>query len=644
MKDKTIGYIKENKWNIGIFVIIFFIMFPIMYRFSLIDLDPNHHGFMFKTSYDVAHGRILFKETFTMYGALTIYIQAFFIRLFGDTIAAINLSACLALSISYYFMYLIVKRFSNTGIAYISVLIIFLVDYTFLDTFHPWSSIYALMILTMMIYTLIRFVDTDKAGYLYFFSVLTALSFWARQPVGIVMLLGMIIVVVIYQIFYNRLSVKNIVWCVSSYGIVHLLFLGRILVEGAFHDFWIQSIKGTLGFNESKNINESMLSNLLSSLFPRLQSIIWSIIPSVLLISFFVIFLKVIRCKMRKENIDKDRIAVIFFIIFSVASWHQYYPIPDVRHIFWSVIPMIGCFCTVIYLLCSFLCEHIQKKYIKPSVIAVIVIVLFFGRYIFYNVKSGMNKLNEPRTAYFNENYTIINGLYLTEEQADFQNKLVTAMEELKKKYPDKNAVNLTLMNIYTYFQNYNFHPEFFPLEHIDYDYHSIVTEYVGEALPIIICYEKDWTTWGYAGYVEYSNISGNDSNRYWDNGDLGIYIPSESSIIDILPEMYTDHEVERSESEVVLNANEAYSYGTRYYTENIDYTIQIEIECDEGSWGVLQVWENWHSSMAQEVVLSNGINEVELDGGWDNAMLSICAVNGDVKIKDVKMIIQFEN
>ena len=228
---------------------------------------------------------------------------------------------------TYCFIYLIVKRFSNTWIAYISVVIIFLVDYTFLDTFHPWSSVYALMILTMMIYTLIKFVDTDKAGWLYSFSVLTALSFWARQPVGMVMLLGMVIVLAVYQIFYRRLSVKKVAWCIGSYAAVHILFLGRILVEGAFHDFWIQSIKGTLGFNESKNINESMLSNLVSSLFPvKLQSIIWSILPSVLLVSFLVLFMKIVRDKIKGNTINKDRIALIFFIIFPYLQcpvWFQ---------------------------------------------------------------------------------------------------------------------------------------------------------------------------------------------------------------------------------------------------------------------------------------------------------------------------------
>lgn len=126
--------------------------------------NPNHQDFMFKISYNVANGRLPFKETFTMYVALIIYIQAFLIRVFGNTIAVINLSACLVLCVAYYFVYLIVKRFSNTWIAYVGVVIIFLVDYTFLDTFHPWSSVYALMILTMMIYMLIKFVDTDKAG------------------------------------------------------------------------------------------------------------------------------------------------------------------------------------------------------------------------------------------------------------------------------------------------------------------------------------------------------------------------------------------------------------------------------------------------------------------------------------------------
>lgn len=108
---------------------------------------------------------------------------------------------------------------------------------------------------------------------------------------------------------------------------------------------------------------------------------------------------------------------------------------------------------------------------------------------------------------------------------------------------------------------------------------------------------------------------------------------------IHILSEMKTDNEVERDDLGVVLNTGEAYTYGTRYYTKNARYLLQIEIECAEENWGVFQVWEDWHSNLAQEVVLYNGLNEVILERVFVNATISICAVNGDLKIKNVELI-----
>ncbi len=52
-------------------------------HFARLDPDWHHDGILFKPAVDVAAGLSLFKETFTQYGALTTYLQAGAIAIFG---------------------------------------------------------------------------------------------------------------------------------------------------------------------------------------------------------------------------------------------------------------------------------------------------------------------------------------------------------------------------------------------------------------------------------------------------------------------------------------------------------------------------------------------------------------------------------
>jgi hypothetical protein len=58
---------------------------------AFIDVDVNHDGVMFKPALDVAEGRILFKESYSLYGALTIIIQATALTIFGKYLIVIKL-------------------------------------------------------------------------------------------------------------------------------------------------------------------------------------------------------------------------------------------------------------------------------------------------------------------------------------------------------------------------------------------------------------------------------------------------------------------------------------------------------------------------------------------------------------------------
>jgi len=63
--------------------------------FSVLGVDPHHQGIMFKPAFDVAHGQMLFRDTFTQYGALTTLLHAWALRIFGDYLVVIQIETAL---------------------------------------------------------------------------------------------------------------------------------------------------------------------------------------------------------------------------------------------------------------------------------------------------------------------------------------------------------------------------------------------------------------------------------------------------------------------------------------------------------------------------------------------------------------------
>ena len=54
---------------IALAILLFSTLF--VFFFARINFEPHHTGLMYKTALDVAEGKILFRDTFAQYGALT---------------------------------------------------------------------------------------------------------------------------------------------------------------------------------------------------------------------------------------------------------------------------------------------------------------------------------------------------------------------------------------------------------------------------------------------------------------------------------------------------------------------------------------------------------------------------------------------
>ena len=47
----------------------------LLWPMASLGVDPHHDGIMLKPALDVLSGQVLFRDTFTQYGALTTYLQ-----------------------------------------------------------------------------------------------------------------------------------------------------------------------------------------------------------------------------------------------------------------------------------------------------------------------------------------------------------------------------------------------------------------------------------------------------------------------------------------------------------------------------------------------------------------------------------------
>src|SRR5262245_15414059 len=64
----------------------------LFYPFAFMGVDPYHDGLMLKPALDVLDGQVLYRDTFSPYGAATVYFQAVCLLLFGSTLTVLKVS------------------------------------------------------------------------------------------------------------------------------------------------------------------------------------------------------------------------------------------------------------------------------------------------------------------------------------------------------------------------------------------------------------------------------------------------------------------------------------------------------------------------------------------------------------------------
>lgn len=468
--------------------------------FSTLGVDAHHDGILFKPAMDVAAGQMLFRDTFTQYGALTTLLQAGALLLFGPKLLAIRLLTALAYAGSAVFLYLVFAKFLHQIVTFTLLVIWILTAPYFFLTAYPWSSVYALFFQMLATWLLL-----DRRFFLG--GVAAALTFWCRQPVGIFLTIAVVgawsWLRVLGQISTGELWARS-QRLVLGFTAACIPFFAWLATYRAIPDWWNQSIRLAVRFardNGGSSVPRQIvdvLTNLLPAAIygqPDHSSIgalsWWSILPVATLIILI------------KYSLDRSSPSVVLLCFISLASWLQYHPKPDISHDYWASAPMYGLFGLLLFQLTS--------RLAAPARIAVTLTVLLAiaAPETAGGLAQSVTWWREHDTSV--EEPAVLSGLRLTAKEAAFHQRFSRSMARLAAANPQANIItqgpnalyltyNTRAQNIGIMYVNWGTFSEA-----VDPGFGAMRRDYIAKHRPIVItdrsrasvplgyCRQDDW-------------------------------------------------------------------------------------------------------------------------------------------------------
>ena len=532
-------------------LLIFLFSTMLVFRFSLIDFDPHHTGLMYKTALDVSRGQVIFRDTFSQYGALTALLQAAAIRLFGERVSSILLSTAFFYGFDYFLFFLLARRFFDRTTAVLTTAAaVFLAPY-FMWDFHPWSSVYALFFLLVTALLVWR-AETRRPCLFYALAGLSsALAFWCRQPVGWVCLLATLLCPLALWFLTHRAypeqkktRLLSLAAAFGGAGAGVLLFLIPIAAVGAFDAF----VKQNFSFTFSLAVSFSERGGVVGMLFYRLflapliedrlwLAYVWFLLP---LLSLTLLALSARRLHRAAHAHDETERATatlrLIFALFAIASWHQYYPVSCHRHWYWAALPSLLSALLLITDLARWLAAKKQWKEGARRGCAALLIVLLLGPGLGYRLYTAVGKVTATARMerFENEHYPDMNGLYLEPAEALHYRETFEDAALLHELFPETNIINVTYNGIYSVVGE-NFCCYFTDMTTLLPDeYPDLLQAYIDEHRPVVFTDEQPDET-----YRLWRMPAGETGDPFADQHRLpaGFWLPVE--LYDRLPAAY---------------------------------------------------------------------------------------------------------
>lgn len=316
-----------------------------------IGTDPHHDGILMKPAADVAAGQMLFRDTFTQYGALTTLLQAWACVIFGTKLMTIRWLTVFFYAGATVLVWRISEPILRGWFRIVPIFLIFSLAPFYFWTFHSWSSVYALFFLLLTCWLMQLGLQKRFSDWIWCLAGgVSILPFWCRQPMGLVFPAACLIVLASHWRFHEtwQATLRRFLLFVGGAVGVCGIFLFWLAQNHAFSAFWDQSIRMAFGFVSGRTrlwsvgssatpgtggSTGSLLWNLMNLFFFR--KALWGCFSGV--VTGWFIYLTV--WGIRKKNLSQEYWLLLPVVLLSGVSLHQYYPVPCIRHLYWAAFP-----------------------------------------------------------------------------------------------------------------------------------------------------------------------------------------------------------------------------------------------------------------------------------------------------------------
>ena len=319
--------------------------------FAPLNFDPHHQGLMMQGAMSFIEGQMLYRDVYYHYGPLTAILQYFSLVIGGTSIYSLQIFTVLFYSLSSVFLCLIWSRFLPTILVLLTYVCWLALSPYFIWMLLPWSSVIALFFLVLTSYLLILNIETNKLKYLFFTGVTVALTFWARQTVGLILFFAIFLLLFSFIYLRDKNKLKGLVFYITGFFVVSSIFISWLIIKGAGMAFLNDCFINQYETMVNKISYLGFFKQVLFSLFPVLPAHtygeayinLWSFFPVVLIILFLEIILYIyLRRIFLQSSIHNKTWVLLSLVMISLASWIQYYPVTCIRHVFWAASPFLG--------------------------------------------------------------------------------------------------------------------------------------------------------------------------------------------------------------------------------------------------------------------------------------------------------------
>lgn len=376
----------------------------LFYPFVSLGIDPLHDGVMLKPAMDVASGQALFRDTFSHFGPLTTWIQAAGLLLFDPSLLTLRYITLVAYVTILPSLYLCWREFLPRSLA-IAACGLFLVQIPFYhrDSYMlPWSSSLALLFQVLSGMALLKLImrSPGSSSWAYILGFALAATFWCRQSVG-GLLMGAVAAIglALWWVGWRKGDGNTLrMWSQVLLGclVPSALVIGVFIIQDSVGAWWEQDFEhpkkwlategarrfaywGSECFQYYNIIRLAAVLALGSTPLivrawkPKVP--VW-IVPATwaVMATFYIVnnlngggghemFLVhtggwtalwaqaliagtlwcLIKAGLRLEGTPRvEFCAPAAWLVISLASLLQYYPVPSVSHVFWALAPSFG--------------------------------------------------------------------------------------------------------------------------------------------------------------------------------------------------------------------------------------------------------------------------------------------------------------